>query len=272
MRDFGADGVAVVLKGDDVPPLPIIIGHCEARALVGAMRDEDFPRPLAYDLLEAMLEKLQGEVMHLVVHSIKDNTFHANLYIETAAGEWVLDCRPSDGMVLVTRLGVPIYLQPRLFETQRPKPTGITNNREGGCRGLSRRPRGHTGGIARAHGKACKQIAEAELVAICDVSAEQLARYGEEFGVAAHYTELDTMLHDRELDIAIVCTWGAFHAETGIQICDSGRVKAVLCEKPFTQNAAEAAAFAAAGRKNRVPSWPRRLSFAITPCTCGPRP
>ena len=55
-----------------------------------------------------------------------------------------------------------------------------------------------------------------------------------------------------ELDIAIICTWGAFHAETGIQICDSGRVKAVLCEKPFTQNAAEAAAFAEASRKNRV--------------------
>ena len=54
--------------------------------------------------------------MHLVVHSIKDNTFHANLYIETEAGEWVLDCRPSDGMVLVTRLGAPIYLRPRLFE------------------------------------------------------------------------------------------------------------------------------------------------------------
>ena len=109
-----------------------------------------------------------------------------------------------------------------------------------------------TGGIARAHGKACQQIAEAELVAICDVSAEQLARYGEEFGVAARYTELDAMLHEAELDIAIICTWGAFHAETGIQICDSGRVKAVLCEKPFTQNAAEAAAFAEAGRKNRI--------------------
>ncbi|MCY3787475.1 MAG: Gfo/Idh/MocA family oxidoreductase [Gemmatimonadetes bacterium] len=109
-----------------------------------------------------------------------------------------------------------------------------------------------TGGIARAHGKACQRIAEAELVAICDVSEEQLARYGEEFGVAARYTELDAMLHEAELDIAIICTWGAFHAETGIQICDSGRVKAVLCEKPFTQNAAEAAAFAEAGRKNRV--------------------
>ena len=106
VRDFGADrGWLSCSKGTTCRRLPIIIGHCEARALVGAMRDEDFPRPLAYDLLEAMLEKLQGEVMHLVVHSIKDNTFHANLYIETAAGEWVLDCRPSDGMVLVTRLG-----------------------------------------------------------------------------------------------------------------------------------------------------------------------
>lgn len=109
-----------------------------------------------------------------------------------------------------------------------------------------------TGGIARAHGTACQQIAQAELVAICDVSAEQLARYGEEFGVAARYTDLDAMLRDAALDIAIICTWGASHAEAGIHICDSQRVRAVLCEKPFTQNAAQAAAFAAAGRKNRV--------------------
>lgn len=109
-----------------------------------------------------------------------------------------------------------------------------------------------TGGIARAHGRACQQIAAAELVAVCDVSAAQLARYGEEFGVAARYTDLDAMLREAELDIAIICTWGASHAETGIRLCNSGRVQAVLCEKPFTQDAAQAAAFAAAGRKNRV--------------------
>ena len=109
-----------------------------------------------------------------------------------------------------------------------------------------------TGGIARAHGRACQQIAEAELVAVCDVSATQVVRYGEEFGVAARYTDLDAMLCEAELDIAIICTWGAFHAETGIQLCNSGRVQAVLCEKPFTQDAAQAAAFVAAGRKNRV--------------------
>ena len=88
-----------------------------------------------------------------------------------------------------------------------------------------------TGGIARAHGKACQQIAEAELVAICDVSAEQLARYGEEFGVAARYTELDAMLREAELDIAIICTWGAFHAETGIQTLRFGAGKSRALRK-----------------------------------------
>ena len=72
VRDLG-DGVAIVLKGEDAPPVSIIIGHCEARALVVAMEDEDFPRPLSYDLLEEMLEKLDGEVTRLVVHSLENN-------------------------------------------------------------------------------------------------------------------------------------------------------------------------------------------------------
>ena len=109
-----------------------------------------------------------------------------------------------------------------------------------------------TGGIARAHGNACQQIEEAELVAIYDVSEEQLARYGEEFGVEAHYTDLDEMLKKEELDIVSICTWGCFHAEVGIQVCNSGQVRAVLCEKPFTQTAAEAEAFVKAAVDNGV--------------------
>jgi hypothetical protein len=30
--DYGDDGVAVVLRGQDSPPVSIVIGHCEARA------------------------------------------------------------------------------------------------------------------------------------------------------------------------------------------------------------------------------------------------
>ncbi len=70
-----------------------------------------------------------------------------------------------------------------------------------------------TGGIARAHGNACQQIAEADLAAIYDVSEEQLARFGEEYGVPemARYTDLDQMLNEADLDIISICTWGCFH-------------------------------------------------------------
>ena len=111
-----------------------------------------------------------------------------------------------------------------------------------------------TGGIARAHGNACQQIEEADLAAIYDISEEQLDRFGEEYGVPEEerYTDLDQMLNAIDLDIVSICTWGCFHAEVGIQVCNSQKVKAVLCEKPFTQTAAEAEAFVTAGRDNGV--------------------
>jgi predicted dehydrogenase len=56
----------------------------------------------------------------------------------------------------------------------------------------------------------------------------------------------------RELEIVILCTWGVHHAETGIRVAQSRRVKAILCEKPFTANAAEAERLLAAARENGV--------------------
>ena len=119
IKDMG-ERVAIVLQGEGAPPVSIIIGHWEARALVMAMEEEDFPRPLSYDLLEQVLERLEGKVKYLVVHSLKDNTYFGKLHIDTPDGEWVLDCRPSDGMVIVTRVGAPIYIAPQLFKKEIP--------------------------------------------------------------------------------------------------------------------------------------------------------
>ena len=111
-----------------------------------------------------------------------------------------------------------------------------------------------TGGIANAHGSACQQTPSAELAAICDVSEGALAGFGERFSVDAEnrYLSLDEMLESEDLDIAVICTWGAFHAEVGIKISESQQVKAILCEKPFTSIAAEAEAFVGAANENGV--------------------
>ncbi|MDE0637829.1 MAG: Gfo/Idh/MocA family oxidoreductase [Candidatus Poribacteria bacterium] len=111
-----------------------------------------------------------------------------------------------------------------------------------------------TGGIARAHGNACQDAPSVELAAIHDVSEGALAGFGEQFNVAPEnrYLSLDEMLDSEDLDIAVICTWGAFHAEVGIKISESRQVKAILCEKPFTSTAAEAEAFVGAAQENGI--------------------
>ncbi len=111
-----------------------------------------------------------------------------------------------------------------------------------------------TGGIARAHGGACQHAPSAELAAITDVSEGALKGFGEQFNVPEEnrYLSLEEMLETEDLDIAVICTWGAFHSEVGIQISESRQVKAILCEKPFTSTAAEAEAFVGAALENDV--------------------
>lgn len=99
-----------------------------------------------------------------------------------------------------------------------------------------------TGGISRAHTEASLRSDRTELVALCDVSQDSVDRYRERHPEveAPAYLDMNEMLEKEEIDIAVICTWGAFHAEVGAGLARSNRVKAILCEKPFTQTTREA--------------------------------
>ncbi|NKB70669.1 MAG: hypothetical protein GKR89_26665 [Candidatus Latescibacteria bacterium] len=109
-----------------------------------------------------------------------------------------------------------------------------------------------TGGIARAHGQACAQLEQVDLCAVHDVSAKAMEAFGQQFGVERHYLDLDQMLEQEQLDIAVICTWGAHHAANGIQLANSGKVRGILCEKPITLTAAEYRPMAAAAQEQGV--------------------
>ena len=108
------------------------------------------------------------------------------------------------------------------------------------------------GGIAHCHGRAAREAPEAELAAICDVSEEALDRFGGAFDVSSRYTDLERMLHEEEIDILSVCTWGNSHADIAIRAARSGRVRAILCEKPISSTAAECEAMIEAAREHGV--------------------
>jgi predicted dehydrogenase len=105
---------------------------------------------------------------------------------------------------------------------------------------------------ARDHGRACSNVEQAELVAICDISAEALDRFGAEFNVSNRYTDLAQMIDQEDLDIVVISVWGVYHAELAIAVANSGKVRAVLVEKPISFTAAECEEMIAAANKNGV--------------------
>ena len=101
--------------------VPIWIGPCEAYALAMALEGLNPPRPMTHDLLLNMLSTLDVSVDKVVIHTVKDGTFYANLVLkenvffeedeeveETAYME--IDARPSDSLVIAVKKGVPIYV------------------------------------------------------------------------------------------------------------------------------------------------------------------
>ncbi len=106
----------VFLKGEGRRVVPIAIGQFEGQALVMALRKIPLPRPLPHNLLVALLEKMNAAVRRLVIHTLRDDVFHACLLIETSEATFELDCRPSDGMILATLSGTPLFMTPEVME------------------------------------------------------------------------------------------------------------------------------------------------------------
>ncbi len=117
----------VVLKGEEDRFVPISIGCPEGQYLVMAMQGATFPRPLTHNLLQNLLERVKGKVHQLVIHTLKAETFHAYLLIQTQDEVFYLDCRPSDGMILATLMAIPIFMSPEVMEEAGRELSGMLN-------------------------------------------------------------------------------------------------------------------------------------------------
>ena len=78
---------------------------------------------------------------------------------------------------------------------------------------------------------------------MCDVRRAAADALADQFGVAARYTDLDALLAERAADLAIVATWGVVpRRASSSSLARSGRVRAILCEKPLAMDAPQAEA------------------------------
>src|SRR5262245_12566154 len=95
-----------------------------------------------------------------------------------------------------------------------------------------------TGKIARQFAAALRRLPDAELIAAGSRSAESAARFADEFGISRRYGSYSELVGDAEVEVVYIATPHSCHAENSRLALKAG--KAVLCEKPFTINAAQA--------------------------------
>ena len=107
-----------------------------------------------------------------------------------------------------------------------------------------------TGGVANAHVNNYKRVAQAEVVAGCDIvpgkAAEFLKRH--ELPNAQAFESAEEMLDKVQLDAVSVCTYAAAHAKCAILALEHGLP--VLLEKPMCVTLDEAKAIVAAEKKS----------------------
>ena len=84
------------------------------------------------------------------------------------------------------------------------------------------------GGISGAHIPAWEEMADAELVALCDIRPERM----EKFTDKRCYTDFDEMLANEELDILDICLPTYLHADFAVKAMEKGIN--VITEKPIS--------------------------------------
>jgi len=106
----------VILRNKKGEVLPIVIGIFEAQAILLALEETELSRPLTHDLVLEVLQKFDGTIVRLEIHSLRENVYLADVVLDIRGEEHKLDCRPSDGIALALRSGAPIFAGEDLLE------------------------------------------------------------------------------------------------------------------------------------------------------------
>ena len=97
--------------------LPIWIGTIEAVSIAYAQEGVLHDRPQTHDLLLNMVEALDGTINEVNISNIEENTYFADIILNTINCTVTLSARPSDAIALALRSNIPVTVNQDVFET-----------------------------------------------------------------------------------------------------------------------------------------------------------
>jgi bifunctional DNase/RNase len=120
----------VLLELGDSRFVPIYVGFWEALSIASALKKEMLPRPITHDLILEIFNTYSIEVKGLQIDNLEDGIFYSNLILSTTDGERIIDCRPSDGIAIVTRIDGGIQIADSVIDKAAVDHEQIENLRE----------------------------------------------------------------------------------------------------------------------------------------------
>ncbi|SIN70761.1 bifunctional nuclease family protein [Halodesulfovibrio marinisediminis] len=96
--------------------LNIWIGAMEAMAISIFLNQVDVPRPLTHDLMLKSIEELGAQLLGVDIIRVENGTYFAELDVDMDGKRSRIDCRPSDGVALALRAGIPILVSQSVLD------------------------------------------------------------------------------------------------------------------------------------------------------------
>lgn len=106
-----------------------------------------------------------------------------------------------------------------------------------------------TGHIANTFATAIASLDDAVVQAVGSRSQESADKFADAYGIPNRHATYEALAADPEVDAVYIATLNSLHQDNTILCLESG--KAVLCEKPFTINRAQAEAVIAVARQEK---------------------
>ena len=125
MMDPATNMPIVMLKdvaSDSV--IPIWVGIFEANAIAIEIEKVSAPRPMSHDLARNLIRHLNAQLEKIVITEIKDDTFHAVLWLKQNEESVIIDARPSDAIALALRADCPIFVAEQVMQTAKLNTSG----------------------------------------------------------------------------------------------------------------------------------------------------
>ena len=106
----------VLRELDGERAFPILIGVHEAYAIDRRTKGIVVQRPLTHDLIDHLIEQLDGQVEQIIISELRDSTFFAKLVLRHNGELVEVDSRPSDAIAIGAGREVPILVDESVLQ------------------------------------------------------------------------------------------------------------------------------------------------------------